>query len=138
MCTSTHYLNKQYLWYYYTNVSVNSKKMSEVTNLIISFSIMEDEISRTLDLDLFFNNGRDFKVVSADYQADNDKKGQDRQRWYGGSKALETPLFIGAYNHLDLDGLIEHLKNIDWEEPENVQLIVKSQHSDKFKIIEFK
>lgn len=110
--------------------------MSEVTNLIISFSIAEDESSRSSDLELFFNNGRGFKVTSADFEAFNDKEGENKKRWYAGEKCLETPLFIGAYNHLDLVGLIQHLKNIDWEEPENVQLIVKDQNSNKFKIIE--
>ncbi len=113
--------------------------MSEVTNLIISFSIIEDEKGRVSDLDLFFNNGRGFKVASADFESVNDNKNElYKKRWYGGSKVLETPLYVGAYNHLDLDGLIEHVKDIDWIEPENVQLIVKSQDSDKFEIIEIK
>ena len=49
---------------------------------------------------------------------------------------MEISLYLGAFNHLYLEGLIEHLKEINWEEPKNVQLIVKSQESDKFKIIE--
>ena len=97
---------------------------------------MEDEISRQSDLDLFFNNGKGFKVVSADFQSTQDQEDLEKTRWYGGSKCLETPLYIGAYNHLDLDGLVEHIKNIDWEEPENVQVMFKNQNSNKFKIIE--
>ena len=113
--------------------------MSEVTNLIISFSIGEDEKSRISEVNLFFNNGRGFKINSADFEEGRNWRGKpNRKRWYGGSKMLETPLYLGAFNHLDIEGLIEHLKEIDWEEPENVQLIVKTQESDTFKIIGIK
>lgn len=113
--------------------------MSEVTNLIISFSIGEDEKSRITEVNLFFNNGRGFKINSADFEEGTNWLGKEnRKRWYGGSKMLETPLYLGAFNHLDLKGLVEHMKEIEWEEPENVQLIVKAKESDKFKIIELK
>lgn len=49
---------------------------------------------------------------------------------------LETPLYVGAYNHFDLDGFISHLKMVKWDEPENVKVMVQGQHSEKFKIIE--
>lgn len=51
---------------------------------------------------------------------------------------LEIPLYMGAFNHLDLEGLIDHMKELEWEEPENVQLMVKVQESDKFEIFELK
>ena len=110
--------------------------MSEVTNLILSFSVLEDEISRVKEVNLFQNNGRGFNLVSADFEREFEYK--KRSAWYGGSKYLETPLFIGAYNHLDLVGLVNHLKNVNWDEPENVQLIVKEQASEKFRIIELR
>ena len=59
------------------------------------------------------------------------------KHWYGGTKMLETPLFIGAFNHLVLEDLIVWLKGIKWEEPENVQLIVKEQEDDRFSIYDF-
>ena len=87
-------------------------------------------------MNLFFNNGRGFEINSADFEKGTNWYGKEnRKRWYGGSKMLETPLYLGAFNHLDLKGFTEHMKEIDWEEPENVQLIVKEQESDKFKII---
>lgn len=111
--------------------------MSEVTNLILSFSISEDEISKVQEINSFWNNGRGFKLISADFQRGRTFFGKEYQkRWYGGEKKLETPLFIGAYNHLDLNGLIEFLKGLEWDRPENVQLIVKEQDSEKFRIIE--
>ena len=113
--------------------------MSEVTNLIISFSNGEDERNRINEVNSFFNNGQGFKINSADFEKGTNWLGKEnRKRWYGGSKMLETPLYLGAFNHLELQGLIDHIKEIDWEEPENVQLIVKTQDSDKFMIIEIK
>ena len=112
--------------------------MSVVTNLILSFSISEDEQSRVEEINTFFNNGRGFKLVSADFERKLADDYYEAKTWYGGSKHLETPLFVGAYNHLDIDGLIDHLKSVNWEEPENVQLILKPQDADKFEIIEIK
>ncbi len=111
--------------------------MSDVTNLIISFSVIEDEKKRINEVNSFVNNGRNFKIISVDFEEGKTWFGRKRRkRWYGGSKVLETPLYIGAFNHLDKEGLVEHIRGIDWEEPENVQLIIKEQESDKFKIIE--
>ncbi len=109
--------------------------MSVVTNLILSFSTSENEIIRIEEINTFSNNGRGFKLVSADYERQFADEPYGVQTWYGGSKYLETPLFIGAYNHLDINGLINHLKTIHWEEPENVQLILKTQDSDSFEIM---
>ena len=106
--------------------------MSRVTNFILSFSVLENEKEKIEEIETFKNNGRGFKLTSADYE----KASNPNHRWYAGSKMLETSLFIGAYNHLDLNGLINHLKIIDWEEPEIVQIIVKEEEDEKFKIIE--
>jgi len=108
--------------------------MSYVTNLILSFSIGEDEISRVDEINIFHNNGRGFKLKSADFEREINQ--ESNRAWYGGSKFLETPLYIGAYNHLNIEGLIEHLKIVNWDYPEAVQLILKEQDSDKFRIIE--
>lgn len=113
--------------------------MSEVTNLILSFSNVEDEKSRIYEVNLFFNNGRGFQIESADFEEGEDRFGKkNKKRWYGGSKFLETPLYIGAFNHLDFDGLKDHLRDIEWEQPESVQLIVKGPDSNIFEIIAIK
>jgi hypothetical protein len=111
--------------------------MSDVTNIILSFSVAEIESSRINEINTFANNGRGFNLVSADFEEGRNFMGREnRNRWYGGSKMLETPLFVGAFNNLDINGLVEHLRSLNWEEPENVQLIVQEQHEYKFKIIE--
>ncbi|HEX6798445.1 MAG TPA: hypothetical protein VF116_12115 [Ktedonobacterales bacterium] len=54
--------------------------------------------------------------------------------WYGGSKHLECNLAIGAFNHLDLDGLIRHLRKVDPHDA-NLQLMVLEQEQYRFRII---
>jgi hypothetical protein len=56
--------------------------------------------------------------------------------WYGGTKMLECHLAIGAFNYLDLEGLRAHLETVPWRYPEDVQLMVKGQWSDRFTVYE--
>ena len=55
--------------------------------------------------------------------------------WYGGSKFLEAQLYVGAFNFLDLQGFLSHLRGLDWKEPGVVQVIVMEQEDDIFRII---
>ena len=55
--------------------------------------------------------------------------------WYGGSKYLEASVYAGAFNQLPLDSLIEHLRSIEWEEPQCVQLLVQEQDDERFRLI---
>jgi len=43
----------------------------------------------------------------------------------GGDKYMECDVFIGAFNMLDIPGVIEKLWSIDWEYPEYVQMFVQ-------------
>ena len=102
--------------------------MSYVANTILTFGVLEDAKLRLAEVNKFF---------------DDDCKGfvdcNDESLpigWYGGSKMLETNICIGAFNYLKVDELIEHLREIKWEEPKNVQLIIQNQNDEKFAIKE--
>jgi hypothetical protein len=56
--------------------------------------------------------------------------------WYGGGKALEAELAIGAENHLDLNAFIQHLRSMEWAYNDLVQLVVKEDDDDRFRIID--
>ena len=90
---------------------------------------MEEEEERIIEVNKFFEGGNGF--VSCD--DDSLPRG-----WYGGTKMLETNVYIGSFNYLNLSDLVEHLKTqVRWtDDPRNVQLIVQEQHDDKFRIIE--
>lgn len=103
--------------------------MSRVTNLILAFSSGEDDTFVVDQLSKFQHNGKPFSIVSI-----ADKKLPIG--WYGGDKYMEAKLYIGAYNYLDLVLLVNHMKSISWQNPEDIQIIVKEQFEFKFKIID--
>lgn len=104
--------------------------MSQVTNLILSFSVGEKEEVMIKEVNSFLSFGKEINLVSMDFQGDA------KFRWYGGSKFLEANLYVGAFNNFDLEGFFNHLKKIKWDEPELVQLILKEEFDDRFKIID--
>ncbi len=99
--------------------------MSVVTNIILSFSIIDEDDEETtrddarlVQINKFFNNRRGFMEIADDC--------------IGGSKRLEHPTFIGAFNYFDLNGFIRHLETLKWVEPENVQVFVCEQEQDRY------
>jgi predicted dinucleotide-binding enzyme len=96
--------------------------MSNVTNVILSFSVLEaDEIVLQKVNEFDFPHGSGFINANTEGTC-------------GGSKWLERPTFVGAFNHLDLEALKQHLRRVDWEEPAFVQLIVCGQDDDEYRI----
>lgn len=102
--------------------------MSRLSNCILSFSISEDEEKRIKDVNEFFVQYKQNGFISADDP-------ELPSGWYGGSKMLETPLYIAAINWFVEDEFIDHLRKIKWECPESVQLIIKRQDEDQFSIV---
>ena len=104
--------------------------MSEVTNLIITFSTLEDEERVIAEMKGFVKGDAGFHIVSV-----NDVRLP--QNWYGGTKCLECNILIGAYKYLDLQLFLGFLRNnVKWEAPDLVQLIVKEEHDMKFRLID--
>lgn len=55
--------------------------------------------------------------------------------WQGRGKSLECNVYVGAYNRLELDEFVEHLRGIEWSSPEFIQLFVKDQEDMEFRLI---
>jgi hypothetical protein len=55
--------------------------------------------------------------------------------WEGRGKALECSVYVGAYNRLELDDFVEHLRGIAWNAPQFIQLFVKDQEDVEFRLI---
>lgn len=49
-----------------------------------------------------------------------------------GGKALECEVWVGGFNYLDVQGLIEVVRAAPWDNPDCVQLFVKEQEDDLF------
>ena len=103
--------------------------MSVVTNLLIAFSSGERENEVLAQLRKYMHRGQAFNIVSV-------KNPALPPSWYGGSKYLETGLLVGAYNHLGLTALLAFMQQMQWNDPEDVQLIVKEQETFKFRVID--
>ena len=52
----------------------------------------------------------------------------------GGPKCMECDVFMAAYNYLDRDEIIRVFKSVEWECPEEAQLMVKGQDDEQFTI----
>jgi hypothetical protein len=44
------------------------------------------------------------------------------------------PLWAAAYARLDLTDLIGHLSSIGWQYPENVQVLIKKEHDQRYQL----
>jgi hypothetical protein len=101
--------------------------MSHVDNVILSFSILEDERPIMESVNEWLRahvSGQSFgpDLVNADGA-------------YGGAKCLETPLFIAAFNYLPEDAFLGFLRTLPWRCPGEVQVIVQRQNDDVFEIL---
>ncbi len=103
--------------------------MSVVTNLVLSLSFEDARgpASKIADVNRFFES-----PVRGLTSVDDPSLPRG---WYGGSKMLEANLYVGAFNHLDLRRFIVHLRSIKWERAECVQLLVKEQEDERFRLI---
>ena len=103
--------------------------MSVVANVILSFSIWEDERDRIADVNRFFE-----RVGAKENRGDRFIIPPDSERWVGGTKALERPTFVAAFNYLDTEALVAHLATIGWDAPDEVQLFVCEQDEDGYRL----
>jgi hypothetical protein len=98
--------------------------MSVVTNAILHYPLGAEEfLSR---VNAFFSSHVPGFVSVEDKRLP--------EAWYGGSKYLECGLAIGAFNHLDLESLTEHICQIDYPQT-NTQLFIMEQEEERFKLI---
>jgi hypothetical protein len=108
--------------------------MSRVTNAILCMGMLNDETGEDKEVlskvNAFFGRaGRGFMSVD---------DGSLPRGWYGGTKMLECTVAIGAFNFLNLDALVQHLRGIDWPDfcGDRVQLLVKEPEDDGFRVID--
>lgn len=99
--------------------------MSNITNLILSFCGSENHNEVDVFLNNYANKGREFKLVSIDNPA-------LQNGWHGGTKHMESTIYIGAYNNFDHIDFLTYLKKFPWKYPEEVQLLIKCQYDDIF------
>jgi hypothetical protein len=99
--------------------------MSEVTNLLLAFSILEPEDVRIAAVN-------DWLVRNDQLPLKNVWKNSE---CVGGSKHMEAPLYAGAFNYLPLGELMAFLRTVPWSQPDEVQLIVNEQDDTRWRVI---
>lgn len=58
--------------------------------------------------------------------------------WYGGCKALEQEIWIGAFSMLNVSELVSAMQQINWEDPEYVMLYVCASGECRFTLIDWR
>lgn len=112
--------------------------VSYVTNAIFTYSILEKDRAREADLHLA--TARVFVHDINDRDAVEDCWHQywlrldDNYDAYGGSKAMETQVFVAAFNYFDDVAFMAEVATIPWEHPAEVQLIAMRQEDDRWHI----
>jgi hypothetical protein len=61
-----------------------------------------------------------------------------RDTQWGGWKYPECDVWAGVLNHADLDAVLEHVRQLGWQRPHEVQLFVMDQEEDFFRLWMFR
>jgi len=99
--------------------------MAHVTSIILATGYNESGVKELLK---YIEINSSFGLVSID-----DEKLP--QPWTGGSKPFEADLYLGGINYLDVDDMIEFARQIKWDDPEQVQFMIKVEGDMRFKLI---
>lgn len=99
--------------------------MSVVTNVMISFDTCEEGPED----DKFTLMGVINEWLNTKYHC---CFGEDANAVCGGSKYLETPLYIAAFNYFDSEEFIKYVLSLPWAFPEDVQIFIQKQNDYKF------
>lgn len=99
--------------------------MSVVSNVILSFSIMEEADDRIKEVNDALPEGQRFLMPDA----------TDQAKFVGGSKFLERPTFLAAFNHVSERQLMDAVEAAAWREPELVQVFRCGQEEDLYAMV---
>ena len=106
--------------------------MSKVTNIVFAFSILEGYYEKGHEK-IYHNLERINRwLVERNYG----DLGQDVDAVAGGTKHLETPLFVAAFNFFSVDAFVNFVRSLEWQEKEGVQIFVKDHGSARFSLLE--
>jgi hypothetical protein len=91
--------------------------MSRVTNVILTTAAGEEQIE-AFNAAWDWDGGPQFQDVPSDIPA--------------GTKHLECNVYLGAFNHLDLNAFVSAIRRTAWDCPESVQIFILEEDSERF------
>lgn len=104
--------------------------MSWVTNIILHISAAEEADERISEVNRFFER-MPHAVTGEEEPAE--PLASVAPVWEGKGHSLEAYLYVGAYNYFPLDRFMQHLRGIEWEEPDYIQVFVQDQEEMEFR-----
>lgn len=104
--------------------------MSVVTDVILLTSRYDgctvDQIATHPNVDIvnkyLENNERDRQLYQVDQYSHN-------------GHSMQCDVWIGAFNYFNIENFIQAIKDVEWVNRECVQLLIKDEEEDIFKII---
>jgi len=102
--------------------------MSYVTNVLISCSILEEEMSEPERLGGYSN------IIEINRWLEESGHGEFRylSRHAGGKKVMEAEVWGAAFNYIRLEELIDFIRSLNWLHPRQVQLFIQDEDEDIF------
>jgi hypothetical protein len=100
--------------------------VSEVTNVLLAFSILEDAEARIADVNAWLSEVEQLPLASV-WECD---------AAVGGGKRMEAPLYAGAFNYFDLSEFLAYLRTVGWSQPNELQVMVRAHGDDRWRIID--
>jgi hypothetical protein len=92
--------------------------MSHVTDVIFACDLREEKTSVDLINDWLVEHEIGM-LASVDDHA-------------GGKKAMQSWVFLGAFNYLPIEEFASYVRSLTWCHPENVQIWIKDEHDERF------
>lgn len=97
--------------------------MSNVTNVILHVSILEEERDDEPIAPIGELNRCLEKLHTSFTQVD---------QYAGGGKVFEATVFMAAFNHVSTEKIVQLVQSQSWQYPDEVQLFIMEQEDDGF------
>jgi hypothetical protein len=97
--------------------------MSFVTTVILIFPGFEHEEERMKEVNSFSCKGSRLDLRSIE----GPNKTQFKA-WYGGTKGIIGRIYIGSFNHFEVENFLEHVSKVGWEKPETIQVLIRNEN----------
>lgn len=95
--------------------------MSEVTNVILKTAAGDDR------------EGNPYALNALNLACCKGMAPFEEARFYvAGDKFLEVSIYLGAFNHLDLQALRMGIESASWDYPDAVQLFIQEDNEERF------
>lgn len=107
--------------------------MSYVTNVILTCSPLEYEDERIIpEINEWLAAWDNRQLLVDSLAADEAAFRYDHTMMVAGYKSFERPLYLAAFNGIDVEAFLTALRACPWRYPDEVQCLVCDQDDDRF------